>query len=181
MREPGNTPLTLPGGRALGWASPLRRPALSPHFRLRLRRRVRHGPPAQRVINEPRNNAAGLIDLVAVLGPPPPGRLTVAGGAPRAQPVPHPPVRAELGLLLLLPAFPAGLHCFPRLIPQTPGRGVVAGSSKKSAGSVGLAVTWPEVAAGIVGVVEIPVSPAVMGSPRRDPANWYSCADAMAM
>ena len=103
-------------------ASPLRRPASSPHLRLRLRRRIRHGPPARRVINEPRNNAAGLIDLVAVLDPPPPRRLAMAGGTPRAQPVPHPPVQAELGLLLLLPTFPAGLHCFPRLIPQTPER-----------------------------------------------------------
>jgi hypothetical protein len=88
-----------------------------PDLRLRPWRRVRHGPPARRVKNEPGNNAAGLVDLVAVVGPPPPARLTVAGGIPRAQPIPHPPVQAELGLLLLLPAFPTGLHCFPRLIP----------------------------------------------------------------
>jgi hypothetical protein len=69
VREPGNTPIR-PGEEALGWASPLRRPALSPHFRLRLRRRVRHGPPARRVLNKPRNHAAGLVDLVAVIGPP---------------------------------------------------------------------------------------------------------------
>ena len=93
-------------------------PGSSPHLRFRLRRRVRHGPPARRVINEPPNIAAGLIDLVAVLDPPPPRRLTVARGTPRAQPVPHPPVQAELGPLLVLPAFPAGLHCFPRSSPK---------------------------------------------------------------
>ena len=73
VREPGESAHS-PGEEALGWASPLRRPAPSPHLRLRLRRRVRHGPPARRVIDEPRNNAAGLVNLVAVVGPPPPGR-----------------------------------------------------------------------------------------------------------